>query len=427
MLSDLDAQLEQIIVEKYYISDEKDASNTTGGILPSGSVTYRIFVDLQKGYKLTKVFGKTNRPITITSTMPFYNHQEDGVSTAYTINKNRFSENLIALDTWITLGQVTRPSGGSAYFGMPKVEDKDGSIIGGQNNDGGSAEVQEGLINNNDPSIGLPVTIADGMSPSSELPTNWFTSGLIDNQTGEDLSIFSSDETTLFNSEEFIIQNSGIKGLNKESNTILIAQLTTKGEISFKLNLEVEDLDGKKIVFVHNDTLLMSNEIFSSQLTYPKTCGCTDPNFLEYSTNFGCPDVSKCKTPIKYGCLDTLACNFDPTANYNIPTLCCYVGYCNDFDIQVVCPNLPPRTEEELYHVYAEPNPVNESLRIKHNLSITSSTYIDIYNSSNKRIITQPLSNSEEIPMDVSNFSSGYYFVVIRNSQVVVRNKFIKI
>ena len=36
--------LEKIIVEKYYISDAKDAAAKKGGYLPVGSVTYRIFV-----------------------------------------------------------------------------------------------------------------------------------------------------------------------------------------------------------------------------------------------------------------------------------------------------------------------------------------------------------------------------------------------
>ena len=45
------AGLDSIIVEKYYISDLNDKSvDATGGVLPVGSVTYRIYVDMKPGY-----------------------------------------------------------------------------------------------------------------------------------------------------------------------------------------------------------------------------------------------------------------------------------------------------------------------------------------------------------------------------------------
>ena len=40
------AQLERVYIEKYYVSDANDATDTTGGILPAGSTTYRVYVDM---------------------------------------------------------------------------------------------------------------------------------------------------------------------------------------------------------------------------------------------------------------------------------------------------------------------------------------------------------------------------------------------
>ena len=48
------AQLQKVIVEKYYISDANDASDTLGGGINTGTTTYRIFVDLAPGSILKK-------------------------------------------------------------------------------------------------------------------------------------------------------------------------------------------------------------------------------------------------------------------------------------------------------------------------------------------------------------------------------------
>ena len=50
--------LENIIVEKYYVSDANDTTqNSTGGVLPIGSVTYRIYADMLPGFKFQAGFA----------------------------------------------------------------------------------------------------------------------------------------------------------------------------------------------------------------------------------------------------------------------------------------------------------------------------------------------------------------------------------
>ena len=52
------AQIRDLIVENYYVSDSLDATDTINGsarALPKGSKTYRIYVQLDRGYKVIPV------------------------------------------------------------------------------------------------------------------------------------------------------------------------------------------------------------------------------------------------------------------------------------------------------------------------------------------------------------------------------------
>ena len=82
-ISFLNAQVENIIVEKYYVSDQFDSTDVTGGKLDSGSVTYRIYVDLPKGQKLTQMYGDDAHPFTIKSTDNVFNNTSDGQSFGF--------------------------------------------------------------------------------------------------------------------------------------------------------------------------------------------------------------------------------------------------------------------------------------------------------------------------------------------------------
>ena len=77
------AQIRDVIVEKYYISDSLDATDSTNWqtdttyathFLPIGSKTYRVYVQLDSGYKIHKIYGAGCHPLQITSTATFYNN-----------------------------------------------------------------------------------------------------------------------------------------------------------------------------------------------------------------------------------------------------------------------------------------------------------------------------------------------------------------
>src|SRR5579871_195977 len=83
------AQLRQVIVEKYYVSDANDATDTNcvGGYLPAGSTTYRVYIGLQPGFKLTRIYGNGSHTIKIISDSVFFNNNQDGQSFGYLFSK----------------------------------------------------------------------------------------------------------------------------------------------------------------------------------------------------------------------------------------------------------------------------------------------------------------------------------------------------
>src|SRR3954471_93608 len=83
------AQIENVIVETYYVSDSNDATDTTGGYLEPGSTTYRIYVDLAPGNKIRKIYGDANHALKISSTESFFNNKADGQSFGKDFSKNR--------------------------------------------------------------------------------------------------------------------------------------------------------------------------------------------------------------------------------------------------------------------------------------------------------------------------------------------------
>ncbi len=428
-LNNINAQLEKVIVEKYYVSDSSDASDNIGGHLAVGSTTYRVYVDLKVGSRLKKVYGDINHPLIIKSDSSFFNNLDRGQSFGKDFSKNHYRENTVALDSWITLGQVTK-SGAKTYFGIFKTQDRDGTFVGGNNNDGGSASISSGLLTNNNPNAGIPLTTADGIDTMKNYPTSWANYGFLDLVSGVDSTIFGSAKIgKQFISYNAGVQNSGTTGVIPDSNQILVAQLTTKGELSFELNIEVEEpygLNTKIVKYVANDSVLLSGEILNRYLKYPfvAKCGCPDPSFLEYFPTRDCDNVDSCKTKIIIGCMDTLACNYDPKANFNIIYLCCYPGYCNDRDLSSVCPSISNSVEFSIF-----PNPAQEYL----NLSISSGSgdlvSYSIFDSNGILKIQKNLGLINGLineTININSFNNGMYLIRINSGNEVENKIFMK-
>lgn len=341
--------IEDLIVETYYVSDANDANHDDEGTtLPEGSITYRIFLDLAPGFKIKELFGTDDNPWFVRSTELIWNNSDRGVVFGSNLGDNRLDENTVALDSYITLG-----AGSDAHYAIPKNLDFDGSIIGGENNDGGSESVGGGLLVNVNQEIGIALTESDGLVEVEESLIPSLSSGLI-----SDLAFVFGNEivdSAYVSSGTVRIQPAGLISGKTDENIVLIAQITTLGELEFNFNVSLENENGDKFAFVASDA--PSDTIQSPFLSFPPECGCTDPDFLEYNPAAPCDDGS-CQTPIVFGCTDPDACNFDPDANFNIPELCCFgIDDCNNLDWTIICPSLTTADPSFQFDFKLYPNP----------------------------------------------------------------------
>jgi hypothetical protein len=423
------AQLEKVIIEKYYVSDANDATDVDGGVVPVGSTTYRIYLDLKPGTVLKRIYGDANHPFSISSSEVFFNNILDGQTFGKDFIKGRYLENTVALDTWLTLGQTAK-QGTKYFYGILKDQDTDGSFVGGVNNDGGSALISTGLMINEDPTCGIPLTVADGMDTLNSAPNNWFNSGVLDFLSGSDSTIFGSlVPQNSFESEIFELSCSGVQGTVADSNQVIIAQLTTLGELAFNINITVEELvNGVPTVvnYVSQDTLLGANEKYNPFLSYPYSCGCNNPNYLEYNSSFVCLEEGSCVTPIVFGCMDSLACNYDPAVNISVEALCCYPGSCAGRNIEEVCPSLMGND----FDVNVYPNPTENNLTLSIISGLEGIWNYEIYSSYGSNMKSGSISTSDlniVVPLETSELVPGIYQIKVSNGVMSKHQLFIKI
>ncbi|MFM9051668.1 MAG: T9SS type A sorting domain-containing protein, partial [Bacteroidota bacterium] len=303
-----------------------------------------------------------------------------------------------------------------------KSTDVNGNSIAGSFNDGG-------MLANTDVSAGIPLTTADGMDTMRNIigASSW-------GYNLPDSSIFGplSDESE-FISTSASIQCDGARG-NDTSNLVLVAQLATAGDISFRLNLRVSQVNGSDTTVVDYVSELAPGESPSSSLIplstliYPPVCGCTDPDYLEYDIMYTCSIEDSCRNLVRFGCLDTAACNYDPSANFNLPTLCCYPGYCNDRNLEVVCPQLT--LGRQLFSELAiVPNPFAEALTIIWQKSNGKTMMLEIYDSQGGKIRQYEFHADMmggRVVIDVRDLASGLYLIRITDESDAVTNRMIK-
>ncbi len=260
--------LQGIIVEEYYVSNSADAAAVLGIPGPvAGSKTYRIFVDLLPEYKLQQVPGFDSNPLQFSTTTGFYN--ATGASVAFADNFLPFTFGLgaVPLDSYISLGKA-----GPNYAGVPKTDDTNGSIFPGS-----PPRLQNTVI---------PITTVDGLVPSTpgQLPVQ--TIGVLPlefvNVNGAASSV--STNGVFFNLD-------GTQGILPE-NKILIAQLTTDGELSFKINLQIfSSVTLQTERYTHTSVIDFSGNGEEVSVVYPDLCyppvviipGCTSPTACNYA------------------------------------------------------------------------------------------------------------------------------------------------
>lgn len=246
--------LENIIVETYYVSDANDATvDGDGGVLPVGSVTRRIYVDMLPGYKLQAVYG-TPAPffheLKIATTTLFFNNEDRGaISPTYT--KTQARGNTVMLDTWVSVGGAC-----AGQIGVLKSVD-DGVATNVNNDD---------VLLNAHPAAGIPLTEQDGM-----------IAGTINSVT----RLGADDQFAMFdaqndgsNGPQFLTSDGswaslgGSMGPDPETNQVLIAQITTDGILSFELNIQLGTPDGGVERYVAANPIADNFETLFEGLTY---------------------------------------------------------------------------------------------------------------------------------------------------------------
>ena len=215
--------LENIIVETYYIAEPNDATvNSSGGVLPIPSVTYRVYVDMLPGWRLQSVYGDANHECRIETTTLFFNNEDRGATTANGINFNYMDDNTVMLDSWVSVG-----AGASSRLGIQKDQDDGQSTV--VNNDG--------VLQGTNPLAGIPLTQEDGFITGTPEPVT--VVGI-----NTELEVFNNQNDGT-NGPVFSTNNgawaslNGSVGPDAALNQVLVAQITTDGIMSFSLNVQI--------------------------------------------------------------------------------------------------------------------------------------------------------------------------------------------
>lgn len=224
--------LEKLFVETYYVADGDDEKSPDARGLKAGMVTYRIWVDMKEGYRLLSVYGAPDQPLRIETSTSFFNDTLFGEIEAPKIDPSQLGTNALLLDSYIALSGANRSG-----IAVLKTDDSDGStvkpLVSGQD----PILIERGALMNQNPEAGIPLRDADGLMDGSVPALVVF---------GHDFTAFGKtlDQSKVeFENGAWAVFK-GLKGPFPDKNYLLIAQLTTDGELSYEFNIQLSSPDG---------------------------------------------------------------------------------------------------------------------------------------------------------------------------------------
>lgn len=221
--------VENVLVETYAVTPDPN-----GG--PKPLITYRIYIDLAPGYTLQMVYGDVHHLLRINTTTDLFNDITNGARYGYQIPADALGHFPLALDSWLTIGAAS-----DHHIAVPKDLDPDGSILECPP----YAQVDPLRQETSGTTASTPICIVDGLRADTvkrEVVDFKFSTSYLDRIRGSELSSNNGAWAVL----------GGVAGATPE-NMVLIAQLTTTGELSFELNLQLGDPDHIPVKYVAHD------------------------------------------------------------------------------------------------------------------------------------------------------------------------------
>jgi hypothetical protein len=250
--------LQAIYVEPYYITSPEDQNDSIrSGPLESGSVVYRIYADLEPGYRFQAAYGSPDHALEISSERPFFNHNHSGNSQPNVIPERDLAKNITLIDSWLSVGAATEN-----HLGIPRKEDM---VI-----QDSYLRFQQGFLANtvtpteSDLSpLTMPLSQCDGLQRSEFIPVPTFY--MLDSAIWALHSVTRSNRIYIDNGAWACMGKGSVGADSTSGNHVLIAQLTTAGALHYKLNLMIGTPEGKSIRYVHSNPV--DGEIFHPALT----------------------------------------------------------------------------------------------------------------------------------------------------------------
>ncbi|MEY2763877.1 MAG: hypothetical protein RLZZ205_301 [Bacteroidota bacterium] len=228
--------LEGVYVEHYYQSNEKDnQGGNLSGELKTGSKTYRIYLDLAPGYRFQAAYGTSQHPLTFHANAPFFNHAGIGNTYPNVIPERSLSKNVTLLDSWFSVGAAAEN-----LMGIPKKFDLDDNRI--------ASKFEKNYLTNNTKWMDYALTERDGMRTVAKLPVaNLFQ---LDSVAKNLMMITRSNHLEIDNGAWACLGKGSVGIDSLGTNYVLIAQLTTLGELEYNLNVMIGTPQGKSIKYV---------------------------------------------------------------------------------------------------------------------------------------------------------------------------------
>lgn len=260
--------LQGIWIEPYYVTSKADrqAFNSSGP-LEEGAVTYRIYVDLEPGYRFQAAYGSPEHPLEISSSRFFFNHNHSGNVQPDLIPERDLACNITMLDSWLSVGAATEN-----HLGIPRKYDFLAQDANLRFQDGFLANTIRESESDTGP-LTTRLTDCDGLARYAVLPTTTLYN--LDSAAYALGSVTRCKRFVLDNGAWACMGKGSVGADSTSGNHVLIAQLTTAGSLNYRLNVMIGTPEGKSIRYVYDNA--QDQEILFPALAGKFDSGITNP------------------------------------------------------------------------------------------------------------------------------------------------------